>query len=812
MLVGYKWLKEFVDFDLSPEETAELLTMGGTEVEAVTHVGTGLDKVIAARVLAVEPHPDAEKLHLARIDLGDREETVVCGAPNVAAGQTVAYAPPGTTLPSGMEITARTVRGIESPGMICSEKELAISEDHSGILVLPEDTPIGKAFTEIFPTAEDYILETGVTPNRGDCLSVLGTAREVAALLGKEWRLPEFEIEEAGARIEDRMALEVPDEDLCPRYVARLVTGITIAPSPLEIRMRLFRHGMRPISNVVDATNYILLECGQPLHAFDYRLLKGRKIVVRRCDPGETFTTLDGEKRTLPPNSLMIRDGERSVALAGIMGGLNSEINENTADVLIESACFEPLGVRRTAKALGMGTEAAYRFERGVDPEGTLWAAHRAAYLIARLTGGTIAAGHLDCYPKRITRPTVKVRVPRVNTILGLELTEQNMSGCLKRLGIAVEDGESDHMHATAPSWRWDLDREEDMAEEVARIHGFQNIPVSSPRYRSAPDHSQDHHRRIRRVNALMNACGFSEIVSMSFVTRDAAEEFLKADDTGNTLSLMNPLTEDYTTMRTSLISGLLAALKRNMSFRSLDLRLYELGRVFQPVAGEELPREELRLAALGTGSRYPMLWHFQRGEVDVTGKVIQSPEFDFYDLKGALENVLEGLGVEEARFRPSGEGFLHPGKSADILLDGEKVGYIGQLSPAKITEHDLPKNVHIFEILLEPLLLRSRKESVFKPLPRYPYIERDLSVVVERKVSGEDIKHLISRLGGDIISSVILFDLYRGESIPEGFRSMAFRIRYQSGERTLTDAEVEEVHSRVVETLVNEVGAAIRE
>lgn len=812
MLVSFNWLKEFVEIHESPEEIADLLTMGGVEVESVTRVGAGLDKVFTARIDDITSHPSAEKLSLAKINVGDRNETVVCGAPNIRVGQIVPYCPPGAVLPSGLEITERDIRGVRSPGMLCSEKELDFGDDASGILVFEQGTRIGVPLTEAIPLVDDHVLEVSVTPNRGDCLSILGVAREVAAFTERKWRTPETAANEGSAPTSERITVDLPDAELCPRYVVRMVEGVQIGPSPFEIRLRLNRSGIRAISNVVDATNLILLECGQPLHAFDYALLEKGRIVVRRCAPGEVFITLDGEERRLPDSALMIRDGVKSVALAGIMGGRNSEIHDGTTTVLIESACFERFGIRRTAKALGMATEASFRFERGVDPEGTFWAAYRAAYLIQKLAGGTVLSGVVDEYPLHIARPSVTVRTPKVNRLLGTGLETDQIQSCLSRLGIAVDVKGSEVLEATPPSWRWDLEREADMAEEVARIHGFQNIPVSMPVYRSAPDRTQEHRRRIDRVSELMNASGFTEVITMSFVSRAATREFIWEDTDSGELALMNPLSEDYAVMRTSLIPGLLSVVKRNLAFRSDDLKLYEIGKIFTPIPGEELPNEDIRLAGITVGARYPQLWHFQRGDVDLKGEIDKERRVDFYDVKGVLENLFEGLAVPEVRCVPSKISFLHPGKSADLLLEETRIGYLGELSPVKMRQHDLTGGVQIFEILLEPIFVQSRKKSVFKSIPRYPYVERDLSFIVEEKVSGDMIKQLISRSAHDIIASVILFDLYRGKSIPQGYQSMAFRIRYQCEDRTLTDEEVQEVHSLVAESLTREVGATMRE
>ncbi len=800
MLVSFNWLKEFVEIDQSAQEIAELLTMGGSEVEALTAVGTGLDKILTARIEEIKPHPDAEKLSLARISLGSREETVVCAAPNIRVGQVVPYAPPGAVLPSGLEMSEREIKGIRSPGMICSEKELDLGEDEAGILVFDDSVDPGLPLNIALPYVKDFILEIGITPNRGDCLSILGIAREVAALTGKPVKVPPLEGDESSVNVAEKVTVEVPDKELCPRYVVRMVEGVNMGPSPFEIRLKLTRSGVRPISNVVDVTNLVLLECGQPLHAFDYDLLEDHKIVVRRADPGESFVTLDREVRKLPENALMIRDGKRSVALAGIMGGGNSEIEDDTSNVLIESACFERFGIRRTAKSLGMSTEASFRFERGVDPEGTLWAANRSAYLMAKLAGGTILASVVDVYPIPIERPAVSVRPSRVNKVLGTSIKYKDMASYLRRLGIEVDDSDRNAFVCIPPSWRWDLETEEDFIEDVAGIYGFQNIPVSLPVYRSAPDRTRQEYDSIRDVARLMTASGFSEVITMSFVSAEWAAEFLTAEDSAG-LALLNPLTEDNAVMRTSLMPGLISCMTRNVSFRSTNLRLFEIGKIFTPVQGEELPTEDVKLAGLATGARFPELWNVHREE-----------RIDFYDMKGAVENLLEGLGVGSVQFLKKEIPFLHPGKCAEMRLNAEQIGYVGELSPAKINEYDLEAPVQICEILLEPLLVEGRKERVFEPIPRYPYIERDLSIITEENVSGDEIKHLISRLGHDIIATVTVFDLYRGESIPEGKQSIAFRIRYQSEDRTLTDEEVEDVHSQIVETITAETGATMRE
>ncbi len=814
MLISFNWLKEFVDLDHDVEKIAEILTMGGVEVENITKVGERLNDVITAKIEKIDPHPQSEKLTLVTLSTSSERRTVVCGAPNVQVGQIVPYCPPGGCLPSGLRLEERVIKGVTSPGMICSEKELDLGDDESGILELPSDTRVGVPLPEALPYIEDYSLEISVTPNRGDCLSVLGVAREIAALTGRTWKIPDFSIDESAPSVDEKVRVDIIDVELCPRYVVRVVEGTKVGPSPLEIRLKLSRAGVRPISNVVDVTNLVLLECGQPLHAFDLATLRQSRIVVRKADPGESFITLDGTERLLPKDALMIRDGERSVALAGIMGGLNSEISSSTSSVLIESACFERFGIRRTAKMLGMMTEASYRFERGVDPDGTLWAAHRAAYLMQRLCGGRVLQGVIDVYPKPICRPLVRVRRDKVNSLLGLDLTPSQIGSYLTRLGISVDQKQAiqDTMECQAPSWRWDLDREVDFIEEVARIHGFDRIPISMPYYQSAPDRTREQLRKRKAVDAILTGAGFTEVVTMSFVSKAASLNFLAKDAPQGFLELVNPLTEDMTVMRRSLLPGLISVAVHNVHFKCVDLKLYEIGRVFCPEEGKDLPHEDLVLGALAMGRRYGDLWHFQRGEVDIYGKIDADQQVDFYDLKGALETLFEVFSVPDFSFIPWSEPFLHSGKSAAVLVDGVKIGFVGELAPRMIREYDLPSRAVVFEILLEPLLVHWRKERVFKALPRYPYVERDISMLVETNCSGDQIKHLISRLGHGIIASVNLFDLYRGESIPEGRQSMAFRIRYQAEDRTLTDEEVQAVHSSIVSALQQELGITVRE
>ncbi|HEY3346665.1 MAG TPA: phenylalanine--tRNA ligase subunit beta [Nitrospirota bacterium] len=801
MRISYNWLKEFVDFDLTPQQVSDRLTMAGLEVEGLEYLGEGISGVVVAQIKTMKPHPDADKLTLCEVDRGDGVVQIVCGAKNMKEGDKVPLATVGAKLPNGMEIGKAKLRGIESFGMLCSDKELGLAKESAGLLILPEDFKVGEDFVKA-AMLDDWAMEINVTPNRPDCLSILGIAREVSAILRKPLTPPALSMEESEKQTKDLIKLEVHDSKLCPRYAGRVITGVKIGPSPLWMKRRLEACGVRSINNVVDVTNYVLLEMGHPLHAFDYDLLEGRRIVVRTAEEGESFTTLDGVERKLSAGMLLICDGARAVALAGIMGGQNSEVTDKTTDIFIESAYFNPTSIRKTSKALGMHTEASHRFERGTDPEGLIMAMYRASELIQKLAGGQVAGGRVDSYPERIVLADVPVRTARVNEVLGTDLETGEMTDIMGRMHVAVKDASDEGFTVVPPTFRQDLEREADVIEEVARIHGYGKIRTTLPRYTMAPrpvDRSRDASRLLK--DALF-AEGYSEVINYSFINPEDFDRLNLPDDDPlrNVVTLKNPLTAEQSVMRTTLLPSLINNLVWNFNRGVRDIKVFELSKVFRP-SGPGLPDEPLRISAVATGRRTGSLWDGREGFVD------------FFDLKGVAETLLEILKVEGAVFRPATDvPFLHPGKSAWIMVEGGQAGFVGQLHPDVAGNFDIPVDAFVFEIDLQSLIEMDLPETNYAQLPRFPQVERDVALIVPDDVTSFVITKAIETMKVDLVEDVKLFDYYSGKPIPEGSKSLAYTITYRSPDRTLTDEEVNAVHTQIVESLKEKLGAETRE
>jgi phenylalanyl-tRNA synthetase beta chain len=801
MIVTYNWLKEFVDFDLSPESLSDLLTMIGLEVEGVRSVGEGMDDVVVALVEEREQHPNADKLSLCRVNSGEETLSIVCGAQNFKAGDKVALARIGAVLPGDFRIKRSKIRGSESFGMLCSEKELGLAEESDGIMILDQDLQIGVPLFDALGL-KDTIFEIGLTPNRADCLSVIGIAREVAAKLGKKVKYPEFRLRENGPAITDAASIRVDDPDLCPRYTARYVTGCTIAPSPAWMVNRLNAVGIRSINNVVDITNYVLLEFGHPLHAFDFRFLAGGTIIVRRAVEGERFTTLDGQERVLSASDLTIRDAERVVALAGIMGGENSEIRDTSTDILLESACFAPTAIRRTAKRLAMHTESSHRFERGADINVLPTALDRAAYLMAELAGGTIAAGSIDVYPNPVTPRRIAVRLDRIAQILGIRLSADEVAHMFRNLEFAVEAAETGVFHVTVPTFRVDIEREIDLVEEAARLTGYDRIPATMPKVRLFSDRPGRHQRLERKVRDLLVAHGLSEVISYSFVNPNVYDTILlgENDPRRNGVRILNPLSEDQAVMRTTLLPGLLETAARNASFRLLNMHLFEMRRVYLPVPGGDLPEEPVYAAGLMSGARDPEGWNRNLELVD------------FYDVKGLLENILESLAIEQVTFAARDiEPYFHPGKACRVYAGQELIGSFGELHPTVQENYGFERPVCYFELDFEKLVSVSRDVTSVSPPPRYPDTFRDIAMLVGDDVEAGAVVECIRSNKVAEMEGVEIFDLYTGPNIPQGQKSIAVRVRYRSSERTLTDEEVNRIHQRVVECLLKKINISIR-
>ena len=801
MRISYNWLKEYVEFDLSPQQVADRLTMAGLEVEGLEYLGEGIEGVIVGRIASIKPHPDADRLTVCDVETGSEVLPIVCGAKNMKEGDKAPLAIAGAKLPGGVKISKGKLRGVVSYGMLCSEKELGLAKESSGLMILPAETPVGESIQKAIGL-DDWALEINVTPNRPDCLSVIGIAREVSALLRKPLMLPQVKVDEKGSPVGEMIKIEITDPGLCLRYAGRAIVGVSIGPSPLWMQRRLSAVGVRPINNVVDITNYVMMETGQPLHAFDYDLVQDKKIIVRAAAEGERFTTLDGVERTLTPDMLLICDGVRPVALAGVMGGQNSEVTDLTKDIFLESAYFNPSTVRRASKKLGLHTEASHRFERGTDPEGVLAAADRAAQLMAELANGKVARGRADEYPAPVAMPTITVRAERVSDVLGAKLDKEEMADILKRLQLSVRDDGNGKMTVTAPAFRPDLTREADIIEEVARVHGYSRIRSTMPAYSvspGAPDPVRDASDSVRKS---LRDAGYSEVINFSFINpQDLGRLRLPEDDFRRRfISLRNPLTVEQSVMRTTLLPSLLGNLAWNFTRGERELKIFEISKVFLS-EGPGLPEEPLKLGGLAVGGRTGTLWDGREGEVD------------FFDIKGAVEEVLGTLRVNGAVYRPAEEvPFLHPGKSAWLMVGGKQAGYLGQVHPDVMQAWDVPLDAFVFELDFDELVEEGGAEIKYSPLPKYPAVTRDIAAIVPAEVTSFAIAKAIESLKLGLVEDVRLFDYYAGKPIPEGKKSLAYSITYRSAERTLTDEEVNAVHQKVITALRERLGAEIRE
>ena len=803
MRVSLNWLKDYVNISLSVDDLADLLTMSGLEVEAREPLGRSLEEVVAARVLSVRAHPKADTLWLCDVEAGRGAVQVVCGAPNLRVGMMTPMALPGTKLPGGVEVKESRIRGEASVGMLLAEDEMGLTEDHSGVMVIPESlspgTPVALALA-----LEDWALEIGLTPNRPDCACVIGIAREIAALTKGKLRKPEIRFRESDRRIETLTSVTLDDPEGCPRYAAGMVCGFELKPSPFWMRHRLHVSGIRGISNVVDVTNYVLLEMGQPLHAFDYDRLKENRIVVRKAGEGEVFTTLDGKTHTMNKDNLMICDGQRPVALAGVMGGLNSEIFSESKNVLIESAFFDPITIRRSSKRLGLSTEASYRFERGVDIDGAVPALRRAMMLISELAGGEVIQGIIDNYPAPRRPREIDLRVDKTNRFLGTGLSRETMGSYLQALELEVHPLGENVLRVKVPCCRVDLTRDWDLMEEVARMEGYDNIAVTNPPIRPSDEKEAPEVTTGDRVREIMVGLGFSEVISFSFIAPESAD-FLGAEKDSALrcfVPLLNPLTVDQSVMRTSLMPGLLSAVKTNLSYGEKDLKLFEWGRIFIRQGTEELPRERLALSGVVMGSANPKDWYREERAAD------------FYDAKGVVEALLKALGSRALVFERGDIPPWYLKEAASLIrLADQRLGTVGELAPEVLKRFDVDApRVFAFEIDGTVLIEKVSGDRTFEPLAKFPAVYRDLSLVAKKSVECERIQAIILLEGKELVESVALFDLFEGGKIGPSEKALAFRICYRSRESTLDGKDINKLHETIVERIGKETGARLRE
>ena len=803
MFVSYKWLQDYVDLSgITPEELAEKITKSGIEVEGVETLNEGIKGVVIGYVVEREQHPNADKLNKCLVDVGDEAPIqIICGAPNVAQGQKVAVAKVGAVLPGNFKIKRAKLRGEESNGMICSLQELGMEgkivpkEYAEGIFVFPGDAEVGTDAIEAL-NRDDSVLELGLTPNRSDCLSMLGVAYEVAAILGREVKLPDVSLESSSDMASDYIDIKVEAKDDNPLYVAKVIRNVKIAPSPLWMQTRLMAAGIRPHNNVVDITNYILLEYGQPLHAFDYDRLGSKEIVVRRATKGETIVTLDDVKRTLSADHLVITNGKEPVALAGVMGGANSEVSSETTTVLLESAYFSGAAVRKASKDHGLRSEASARFEKGVDPNRVRVSGDRAAYLMAKYADGEVLGGSVEVDTLTVEPAVISITLEKINRVLGTELTMTVVEDIFARLQFDTNT-EEDTITVTVPTRRGDIRIEEDLIEEVARLYGYDNIPKTLPEGSSTPGHLTGYQQKRRVVRHFLEGAGLYQAITYSLTSEERVAQF--AIENGDAISLAMPMSEDRSMLRLSIVPQLLEVLKYNSARQNESFGVYETGAVFLANKGDELPEEREHLAAAITGVWHSHSWQGEKKPVD------------FYVLKGILEGLFNKLGVSsQINYVQSKMDGLHPGRTAEILLNGAKIGFVGQVHPTMQKNFDL-KDTFVFELSLKAVLEASTEPLHYNAIPRFPSITRDIALVAEKETASGQLKEIIAEAGGKLLKDVQVFDLYEGDRMEAGKKSIAFSLKYEDPEKTLTDEEVTKVHEKVLEALKEKAGAVLR-
>jgi phenylalanyl-tRNA synthetase beta chain len=759
MKFTYNWLKQYVDVDWSPSELADKLTFAGIEVEDIATVGGGLlQQVVVCQVLSSDKHPNADKLSVCRVNDGHSERQIVCGAKNYKVGDKVPLALPGVTMANGMTIKEAKLRGVESQGMMCSAEELGLPKGEDGLLILPADTAVGITLSEA-RGGTDTVFDIEVTPNRPDWLSVIGIAREISALTGNSVKRPDVVVHETGENVGKLTSITIEAPDLCPRYTARVIRGVKIGPSPAWLKQLLEKVGLRPVNNVVDVTNYVLLECGHPLHAFDYNRLAEHRVAVRRAAKGEKFLAIDGSALELTNDMLVIADANRAVALAGIMGGKDTEIHDGTTDVLLESAWFLPANVRKTSKQCGLSSDSSYRFERGADIDGVIWASNRAAQLIQQLAGGQVATGIIDTLVKPIEKRRVRCRYAQVNRLLGVDVPSETVKKIFTGLSLAVISSDAQSCETEVPTFRVDLEREVDLIEEVCRIYGVGKIAAKRLPSIAAVSEFDAKWDALAKVRRVLTALGFHEAQNQTLVGEGE-------------LKLQNPLSADQQALRAKLEPGLLANLRTNVSRHQYNVKLFEIGRVFASDG-----KESLHVALAVTGRRQPDSWE--------TGT--REAKLDYYDVKGALDEVGDALGVPVT-------------------------GEIRQISPIQAKKLDLRDAVYVAELELGSLLAAQTHEKTFRELPKFPAVVRDMALVVDDTVSHAEIVAAIDKGRNKVLEKIELFDIYMGDSIPTGKKSMAYSLTFRAADRTLTDAEVNGAHEQLKRSLVQTLKCEIRE
>ena len=811
MQVSIKWLHDYIDFSETAEELADKLTMAGIPVENVIRADEGLDKVVTGKIEKITVHPDSDHMVITSINVGQGENIqIVTGAPNVKEGQIVPVAMVGASLPNGQKISKSKLRGVASNGMLCSADELKLDttnlpeEQLVGIYILPEDTKLGVNIADVLGLSDDAVLEFELTANRGDCFSVFGLVREVAILTGNQPKWPEIAVkEDDAAKAADMVKIGIEAHELCSRFSARVVKNVKIGPSPAWMQQRLEGAGIRAINSVVDVTNFVMVELGQPMHAYDYDQITGHSLTARKAQPQENLHTLDDSERLAKGGELVIADSEKPAGLAGIMGGLESEVTENTTTVVFEAACFNGPSIRRTSRSVGLHSEASGRFERGTDITGTIRALDRAAQLLQDMGACTVAQGIVDVYPEQKETVHVDFTMEQINTRLGTELPAEKIIDILEKLYFKISDLGNGSYRAEVPSWRNDVTFMEDLSEEIARIYGYDNIASTTPRGNIMQGVQSDVQSFVDRLKLALSYMGMCEELSFSFTSESMFDKMdLPADSPlRKAIPILNPLTDEAPLVRTSLIASILENTMRNLSRKNEDIKIFDVAPVFYPKALPltELPREVLKVAGLMMGRRNDVNWSTDNAVID------------FYDAKGMVEELLDILRIGRYQVEAGEYTAMHPGKTALFKKGKEVIAAVGELHP-KIAENlGITKKAYIFEMDVLTLMKYTANKTSYTALPKYPAISRDLAMLVDATVNAAEIERVIAQNGGQYFKGVTLFDIYTGKQIAEGKKSMAFTMQFQSNEKTLTDAEADEAFQRILSAVQQEFQAELR-
>jgi phenylalanyl-tRNA synthetase beta chain len=800
MKVPISWLREYVDFTGTPQELSDKLTFSGIEVEGIDTIGADIEGVVCAEIVTVAPHPNADRLRLCDVNAGGELVRVVCGASNFEVGDKAAFAPVGTVLPGDFKLKKAKIRGEESFGMLCAEDELGLSDEHDGIMLLPREIAPGTPLTEALGLP-DTIMTLEITWNRPDCLSMIGIAREVAALCHLELKIPAIALTESAEPVASVAAVTIEDPASCPRYTARVLRDVTIGESPLWLQRRLTMAGVRPISNVVDITNYVMLECGQPLHAFDHPLLAEGRIVVRKAVDGEPIKTLDEQSRKLTDAMLVIADGAKPVAVAGVMGGATSEISDATTAVLLESACFAAPGIHYTSRDLGLHSESSHRFERGVDLEGVAWASERAAQLMQQYAGATVLQGVIDVFPGQKAPAELTLRWARLDALMGVTVPREEAVGILQSLRIPVVAHDDAGCRVTVPSFRHDLSREADLIEEVVRMYGLERIPDVAPLARVVPEANDEPAYAEGKCRDALIALGLTETMTYSFVSASLCNRFGKGAAERRVI-LPNPVSADFAILRDSLVPQLVESLGRNMAHQVSDVAFFEMGQTFFKRGDGELA-EETRVAVgcMGKVGRHGM-----------AARKAVTPEESFLWAKGIIERLCESMHTAAPSFVPCDHESMEQGSCVEVRLDGKRIGMLGLLS-GKIRHHwRMHEPVAVAELALAPLLVNAFAPPVLKAVSAYPPISRDVAMILSDQVGHEQIVATMRQAGPAELGAIELFDIFAGKGIEQGKRSLAYSLTYQSMDRTLTDEEANAFHATVKAALRESLGADLRE